>query len=243
MVGRYPFIEPSRCTSREQGEAQLQAILETGITEFVSLQAEVPPQADMPVRGVKGFMPYKATADLMAAGADSCCMSGDSRHVHNSYIFEMFDLEISPNNKCTSFTPPLPFSSHSNPLLLLVNYYNLRPLATGKLTASSNCLLLATSTNDWHTACVPLTSEAFCVGRSGPPPSEIVEGLRNPYLDQYVPPRRKAASEGYRNYKPLRPSFASFPITDLSVPAEADIHRILADVVSRLKSGVLRCPC
>ena len=38
MVGRYPFVEPSRCTSRELGVEQLQQILEAGITTFVSLQ-------------------------------------------------------------------------------------------------------------------------------------------------------------------------------------------------------------
>jgi hypothetical protein len=68
MVGRYPFIEPSRCKERAQGEAQLEAILNAGITTFVCLQAEIPPQKEMPIGGVDGFLPYKATADLMAAG-------------------------------------------------------------------------------------------------------------------------------------------------------------------------------
>jgi hypothetical protein len=41
MLGRYPYVEPSRCTSREQGEAQLQQILEAGITTFVCLQVRM----------------------------------------------------------------------------------------------------------------------------------------------------------------------------------------------------------
>lgn len=38
LVGRYPYVEPSRCLRREQGEAQLTRILEQNITTFVSLQ-------------------------------------------------------------------------------------------------------------------------------------------------------------------------------------------------------------
>jgi alanine transaminase len=38
MLGRYPFIEPSRCRSRTVGEQQLEQILSAGITTFVSLQ-------------------------------------------------------------------------------------------------------------------------------------------------------------------------------------------------------------
>lgn len=38
MLGRYPFVEPSRCRSRELGELQLTAILEAGVTTFVCLQ-------------------------------------------------------------------------------------------------------------------------------------------------------------------------------------------------------------
>jgi hypothetical protein len=38
MLGRYPYCEPSRCTSHAKGETQLQKVLEAGITTFVSLQ-------------------------------------------------------------------------------------------------------------------------------------------------------------------------------------------------------------
>lgn len=38
MIGRYPFVEPSRCLSREQGEQQLEEILLAGISTFVCLQ-------------------------------------------------------------------------------------------------------------------------------------------------------------------------------------------------------------
>lgn len=38
MLGRYPFVEPSRCRSRDVGEEQLRQLLAAGITVFVSLQ-------------------------------------------------------------------------------------------------------------------------------------------------------------------------------------------------------------
>jgi hypothetical protein len=38
MLGRYPFMEPSRCTTREIGVQQLEQILAAGTTTFVSLQ-------------------------------------------------------------------------------------------------------------------------------------------------------------------------------------------------------------
>lgn len=38
LVGRYPYVEPSRCKTYEEGEQKLQQILDTGVTTFVSLQ-------------------------------------------------------------------------------------------------------------------------------------------------------------------------------------------------------------
>ncbi|MEW5305002.1 MAG: hypothetical protein WDW36_007574 [Sanguina aurantia] len=67
MLGRYPHVEPSLCTSRKQGEQQLTAILEAGVTTFISLQAELPPQSDLTLAGLNGFLPYRATAELIQA--------------------------------------------------------------------------------------------------------------------------------------------------------------------------------
>jgi hypothetical protein len=72
MLGRYPFLEPTHCTKRDIGEKQLQQILSAGITTFVSLETNLPPQQEMPACGVDGFLPYKATADLIAAGTFVC---------------------------------------------------------------------------------------------------------------------------------------------------------------------------
>lgn len=38
MLGRYPFVEPSKCRSRDLGEDQLRQLVATGITAFVCLQ-------------------------------------------------------------------------------------------------------------------------------------------------------------------------------------------------------------
>ncbi len=38
MAGRYPHCEPSRCSSRDRAELQVERILQAGITTFVCLQ-------------------------------------------------------------------------------------------------------------------------------------------------------------------------------------------------------------
>jgi alanine transaminase len=38
LVGRYPYVEPSRCKTYQQGEQKLDQILKAGVTTFVSLQ-------------------------------------------------------------------------------------------------------------------------------------------------------------------------------------------------------------
>lgn len=149
MLGRYPFIEPSRCRTRADGEAQLAAILDAGVTAFVCLQAELPPQADVPVGGVGGFLPYRPTVTLMASA------------------------------------------------------------------------------------------------RSGPPSLEVMDGLRNPYLDQFLPGRRKAdrhagdpahvaaAAERHR----LTVDFGHCPIPDLGVPSVEALEGVVGEVAGRLQAG------
>ena len=39
MLGRYPFVEPSRCRSRTEGEAMIRQLIAAGTTTFVCLQA------------------------------------------------------------------------------------------------------------------------------------------------------------------------------------------------------------
>jgi hypothetical protein len=78
---------------------------------------------------------------------------------------------------------------------------------------------------------------SLAVGMSGPPPGEVVEGLRNPYLDQYVPPRRREPSETYKNYKPLRPQYVHLPLAEDGDPVDA-LVRGVQDLSGRVTSGV-----
>jgi hypothetical protein len=67
MLGRYPYVEPNRCTTRNKGDDQIEAIMRQGISTFVCLQAELPPQEEMRLAGVDGFLSYKAAAQLCGA--------------------------------------------------------------------------------------------------------------------------------------------------------------------------------
>jgi hypothetical protein len=69
MLGRYPFVERGRCQCLDQGQQQLAQILDAGITTFVSLQAELPPQEEMPREGIDGFYAYHETARRLHSGA------------------------------------------------------------------------------------------------------------------------------------------------------------------------------
>ncbi|GLC38184.1 hypothetical protein PLESTB_001090400 [Pleodorina starrii] len=137
LLGRYPYVEPSRCLRREQGEQQLQRILDTGVTTFVSLQAELPPQEKMTLAGKNGFLPYKATADLIRSAIN------------------------------------------------------------------------------------------------GPPPMEIVEGLRNPMLDKFLPARKRHGV----SYNPVELQFVHFPIVDLGLPNGSELPSLIRDLERRLAAG------
>ncbi|KAK9857253.1 hypothetical protein WJX84_009979 [Apatococcus fuscideae] len=86
MLGRYPFIEPSRLSSRERGEQQLRQILQAGIDTFVCLQAKLPPQEDLRNAGVGGFLPYKATATLLSSSMGGPPSLQESEGLRNKYL-------------------------------------------------------------------------------------------------------------------------------------------------------------
>lgn len=77
MVGEYPFMNGSTCTDHKAGEKRLDQALRAGITAFAGMLSELPSQYDMPIGGVKNFVPYKPTCDLIAAGA---CFSATFMH-------------------------------------------------------------------------------------------------------------------------------------------------------------------
>ncbi|GMH42345.1 hypothetical protein BSKO_10264 [Bryopsis sp. KO-2023] len=115
MLGRYPFIEPSRCRTREMGEAQLRQILEAGIGTFVCLQDEVPPQDEMRVGGENGFLPYKATVELIAAA-----MAGPpSAAIVNGLRNPTLDKFLPPrrNPRTAQETPKIELKFLHNPIV------------------------------------------------------------------------------------------------------------------------------
>lgn len=122
MAGRYPFVEPSRCRDRKTGEEMLEELITAGVTTFICLQGEIPPQEEMPLKGVDGFLPYKPAATLIASAL------------------------------------------------------------------------------------------------SDPPGIDEMNGLRTPYLDKYLPPRKKDVGAARRRRVEL--DFVHSPITDLGLPGE-----------------------
>jgi len=138
MLGRYPHIEPSRCTSRKQGEEQLERLVSNGIRTFYCLQGELPPQDEMPLKGVNGFEAYKAPATLIASAL------------------------------------------------------------------------------------------------SDPPTFEEMNGLRTPYLDKFLPPKKRAYKVSRRI---IDLEFLHSPITDLSVPSMAQLEGLVEEISGRLEGG------
>lgn len=142
MTGRYPFVEPSRCTKRSDGEAMLEMLISSGIKTFVSLQHEIPAQAEMPLKGVDGFQGYKAPATLIAAAL------------------------------------------------------------------------------------------------SDPPTVDEMNGLRTPYLDKFLPPKKvKAGSQAVATRKIIELDFLHHPIVDLSVPKKGQLDELVDMLMARIEAG------
>lgn len=81
-------------------------------------------------------------------------------------------------------------------------------------------------------------ADLIAAGFSGPPPGEIVDGLRNPYLDKFIPPRRREASEAYRAYKPIQPTYLDCRLdTDMSQNSADDVAAVVETLDDTLKSG------
>eukprot|EP01026_Neomeris_dumetosa_P022316 TRINITY_DN19249_c0_g2_i1.p1 TRINITY_DN19249_c0_g2~~TRINITY_DN19249_c0_g2_i1.p1 ORF type:complete len:254 (-),score=8.52 TRINITY_DN19249_c0_g2_i1:392-1153(-) len=66
MLGRYPYVEPSRCRLSQVGKKQLDKILSQNIDTFVCLQEELPPQQKLRPTGKRGFLPYDAYCKIVA---------------------------------------------------------------------------------------------------------------------------------------------------------------------------------
>ncbi len=65
-------------------------------------------------------------------------------------------------------------------------------------------------------SCAPLLDISH-----GPSPREQeTEGLRNPYVDKFLPGRRKAKAGGTRQHERISLEFVHFPIVDMEIPTK-----------------------
>jgi hypothetical protein len=62
------------------------------------------------------------------------------------------------------------------------------------------------------------TAELMASAMSGPPPAEEINGLRNRYIDRFLPPRRKPAPDTEERRRRVEVDFLHCPIQDLSIP-------------------------
>ncbi|EIE21090.1 phosphatases II, partial [Coccomyxa subellipsoidea C-169] len=95
LLGRYPYVEPSRCRTHDEGEAQVSQILQAGVTTFISLQAETPPQTSMTMGGVNGFVPYASVAALLVSAMSGPPDMKEVNGLRNPYL----DTFLPPRRK------------------------------------------------------------------------------------------------------------------------------------------------
>eukprot|EP00929_Paragymnodinium_shiwhaense_P018023 TRINITY_DN12795_c0_g1_i4.p1 TRINITY_DN12795_c0_g1~~TRINITY_DN12795_c0_g1_i4.p1 ORF type:complete len:183 (+),score=18.92 TRINITY_DN12795_c0_g1_i4:12-560(+) len=69
MLGRYPYVEPSRLPDPAAGKARLAKLLDADIDVFVSLVSELPPQSQHE-GDIEGFGGYKKPVLGLASGQD-----------------------------------------------------------------------------------------------------------------------------------------------------------------------------
>eukprot|EP00971_Amphidinium_carterae_P115951 2296812-Amphidinium_carterae.1 len=71
LLGRYPYLEPSRVSNKEVGRRRLAEILGAGgVDVFVSLISELPSQEEHGGRTIDGFTGYYDAVTALAAGND-----------------------------------------------------------------------------------------------------------------------------------------------------------------------------
>ena len=69
VLGRFPFVEPSRLRDPKAGRARLAEVLGAGVDVFVSLIDELPPQ-EQHLGNIDGFWGYYRPVQELASGED-----------------------------------------------------------------------------------------------------------------------------------------------------------------------------
>lgn len=133
------------------------------------------------------------------------------------------------------------------------------PYRSRRLSASSVALVPANTRVHAHRAAavpppprgprayMPPSPTHAIAGLSGPPPGEIVDGLRNPYLDKFIPPRRREASKAYRAYKPIQPQYLTCALDHDFSKNDVDTVAAFVETLNSLlhagaRTGLSSCP-
>jgi alanine transaminase len=200
-LGRYPFVEPSRCGARAQGEAQLAALM-------------APPLR----RGAAA-----------AGGAEG---GGGSVVVPVVVVGGGGGGGSGTNGGGESFIPAASAVNNGNPGLGVRTFFSLQaelpPQWLMPVGGAAGGFLPYKA-----------AAELIRAGMAGPPPQEALDGLRNPQLDRFLPPRRRALSPQYAAFarRESALAFVHCPIADLGTPEGGQLKAAVADLAGRLAAA------
>jgi alanine transaminase len=193
-LGRYPFVEPSRCLGRTQGEAQLAALM----------APPAPPS------------PWVSSA---SSGSGSGSSDGDDEAA----------AAINAANEYDGSVPSSSLVNNGNPGAGVRTFFSLQaelpPQSAMPVGGAGGGFLP-------YKAAAELIHAAL----SPPPPQECVDGLRNPTLDKFLPPRKRATSQAYDAFRKRESalSFVHCPVEDLGVPSMGQLKKAVAELAERL---------
>lgn len=200
-VGRYPFVEPSRCLSRAQGEAQLAALM-------------------APARRRQGGAAWSSSGSGSGSSGSS-----DEEESSNSNSNNDGDSDSDNTNGGSNV-------NNGNPGCGVRTFFSLQselpPQWSMPVGGSGGGFLPYKA-----------AAELIHAGMAGPPPQEAVDGLRNPSLDRFLPPRRRANTPEYLAFarRESALSFLHCPIEDLGVPQMGQLKAAVAELAGRLAAA------
>lgn len=110
MLGRYPYVEPSRLRDPAKAKARLAEILNAGVDVFVSLVAELPSQPQHQGK-INGFGSYYGPVKTLASGKDPDhkVSKRDVKFLH----FPIWDLDVPSSGQLTRIVKDLAAEVHA----------------------------------------------------------------------------------------------------------------------------------
>jgi alanine transaminase len=192
VLGRYPFVEPSRCLGRAQGEAQLAALMAP------------------PLRRPGGA--------AWSSGSSSSSSSSDGEDNNNNNDDDVSTGAATINN--------------GNPGCGVRTFFSLQ----AELPPQWNMPVGGAGGGFLP---YKAAAELIHAGMAGPPPQEAVDGLRNPSLDRFLPPRRRPQTAEYAAFarRESALSFLHCPIEDLGVPQMGQLKAAVLELAQRMAAA------